>query len=522
MPEFSSPLLPPSRNTAKAGGLVARRYRLIRQIAQGGMAQVWEAEDEILTRPVAIKILLAHLEADHLFVKRFRQEALSAARLSHPNIVSVYDTFSDDFEAIVMELIAGQTLRTYLDEHHRLSAEMAVNIAIQVCEGLNHAHEQGVIHRDIKPGNILIDTTGRALITDFGIAKAESHDDLTEINQVVGTAKYLSPEQAEGHSVDTRSDLYSLGIVLYEMLCGVPPFVADSKTATALARLTQEPAPIRSHRQDIHPALEALIDHCLARRRDDRFQDAASLIEALENVAFELDDPTAHLQSRKLDDLAATSVSPRSYTSTSTISRANERRSSISRSTLTLMGISFVTIALVVVAIATTDAGQSLINRLAEKVGLQVGPLESLRVVKVDSFDPYGSDGEHDEKLQFMIDGNPETAWTTERYIRPDISGLKQGVGFVLSLDQPTRIETLTIESPTVGWRASFYVSQDVSSELEDWGTPVTTQEGLSGKVSIDLRGRYGANVLVWITHLGDGRSGPRYSMQVNEIGLLG
>ena len=218
------------------GRIIGGRYRLDRLIATGGMAQVWEATDETLARKVAVKLLHPHLAADESFVERFRREAVAAARLSHAAIVSIYDTCSDgDVEAIVMELVHGSTLRDYLNEHGPLEPGQAVAILAEVADALDTAHRGGVVHRDIKPANILLSTDGRVLVADFGIAKAGT--DLTATNTTLGTAKYLAPEQVEGGAVDARTDVYALGVVLYEALCGRAPFVADTEAATALARL---------------------------------------------------------------------------------------------------------------------------------------------------------------------------------------------------------------------------------------------------------------------------------------------
>src|SRR5687768_8447877 len=189
------------------------------------MAQVWEADDAILARRVAVKVLHPAMAADTQFVARFRAEAIAAARLSHPAIVSIYDTWTDDgLEAIVMELVRGSTLRSLLDSKGRLGVTDAVAIAGHVADALSAAHEARLIHRDVKPGNVLLSDDGRVLVTDFGIAKAMESADITKESVLLGTAKYLAPEQVEGKRVDVRADIYSLGVVLYEMVCGQPPF----------------------------------------------------------------------------------------------------------------------------------------------------------------------------------------------------------------------------------------------------------------------------------------------------------
>ena len=218
-----------------AGRLLVGRYRLNRPIASGGMAEVWEATDETLARRVAVKLLHPHLGRDDSFVRRFRAEAVAAARLAHPSIVSVYDTFSaDGMEAIVMELVVGTTMRADLDQHGPMRLEAVLAIGTQVADALGAAHASGLVHRDVKPANILLSADGRVLVTDFGIAKAAEGNDLTSAGAMVGTAKYLAPEQVEGGPIDGRADLYALGVVLYEALTGVAPFVEEAAKATVL------------------------------------------------------------------------------------------------------------------------------------------------------------------------------------------------------------------------------------------------------------------------------------------------
>ena len=205
---------------------------------------------------------------------------MAAARLSHPSIVSIYDTCAeDDYEAIVMELVQGATLRELLDERKWLEPGQAVTIIAEVADALETAHQGGVVHRDVKPANILLSPDGRVLVADFGIAKAGG--DLTATNTTLGTAKYLAPEQVEGKPVDARADVYALGVVLYETLCGRPPFVADTEAATALARLHQEPMRPRNVRAGVPKAIEDVVLHAMARDPDQRYPSAAAFRAAL-------------------------------------------------------------------------------------------------------------------------------------------------------------------------------------------------------------------------------------------------
>ena len=207
--------------------MIADRYELVAPLGTGGMAQVWEANDRLLSRRVAVKLLHRHLADDPAFVQRFRREAVAAARLVHPNIVAVYDTVStDECEAIVMELVDGETLRSRLDENGPLSEKNVRRLGIELAGALDCAHRNGIVHRDIKPANILITDDGSVRLADFGIAKAEEDPDLTVAGTLVGTAAYLAPEQVGGGRIDQRSDLYALGVILYQRLTGSLPFEA--------------------------------------------------------------------------------------------------------------------------------------------------------------------------------------------------------------------------------------------------------------------------------------------------------
>nr|MDQ6910819.1 protein kinase [Actinomycetota bacterium] len=267
------------------------RYRIIRPIARGAMAEVWEAQDETLGRAVAVKVLHSHLAEDESFLERFRREAIAAARLAHPNVVATYDTGADGAVAfIVMELVLGRTLRQVLSEEGPMNPRRVVDIGAQVADALNYAHRAGVIHRDVKPANILLCDDGRAKVADFGIAKAaieaiedatgtgaSSTKDLTQSGAIVGTAKYLSPEQVNGEPVDGRSDVYALGVVLYEMVCGRAPYSGDSDVAVALQHLSASPLPPRQVRAGIPRSLEAVILRAMAKRPDDRYATAGQL-----------------------------------------------------------------------------------------------------------------------------------------------------------------------------------------------------------------------------------------------------
>lgn len=264
------------------GRVLGGRYRLDHKLARGGMATVWVAEDPLLSRNVAVKLLHPELAIDEGLRARFRNEAIAAARLTHPGIVATYDTGDDDGVAyIVMELVDGFNLRHILDRNGRLAVGDAVSIGSQVAEALDHAHRHGLVHRDVKPANVLVQPDGRVKVTDFGIAKATGTDDLTRTGTVIGTARYLAPEQVNGEPVDARADVYALGLVLYEMLTGRPPFGGDTDVATAVARLTSTPDPIRSIRPEVPRPVEDVVARSLARDPEYRYASARDLRDAL-------------------------------------------------------------------------------------------------------------------------------------------------------------------------------------------------------------------------------------------------
>ena len=256
------------------------RYEIHQRLARGGMAQVYLARDRSLDRPVAVKELVPEFATDPSFVERFRREAQAAANLSHPNIVGVYDWGTQDGTYfIVMEYVDGPSLSQVIRRDGPLHPRRAAELAGEVAAALGFAHSRGVVHRDVKPGNVLLTATGQSKVTDFGIARALSSpdDDLTQAGSVMGTATYFSPEQAQGLPVDPRSDLYSLGVVLYEMVTGRPPFSGDTPLAIAYKHVQDQPAPPSTIVPEVPRGLEAIIMKLLQKRPDDRYPSAEAL-----------------------------------------------------------------------------------------------------------------------------------------------------------------------------------------------------------------------------------------------------
>lgn len=269
------------------GKVLGNRYEIIEKIGGGGMSLVYKAKCRVLNRYVAIKILRDELTSDPDFVSKFKQESLSAASLAHPNIVNIYDTgIEGDIYYIVMEYVKGETLKKYINRKGRLSEQETINISRQIAEALKHAHTNNIVHRDIKPHNILITEDGIAKVTDFGIARAATSSTINNTSNVIGSVHYFSPEQARGGYVDEKSDIYSLGIVMYEMITGVVPFDADNHISVAMKQIQEKPVPPSKKIKNlkISAGFEEIIMKCLEKHQSFRFQSVEELIKKLDSM----------------------------------------------------------------------------------------------------------------------------------------------------------------------------------------------------------------------------------------------
>jgi serine/threonine-protein kinase len=276
--------------------IIAGRYRLARRLGMGGMSTVRLAFDTNLEREVAVKLLAEHLADDENFVSRFRREALAAARLVHPNIVQVFDFGLDDRTEqhyIVMEYVPGQSCAEILREHKVLAVSETIPVVSQACRGLDHAHRNGVVHRDVKPGNLLRSNDGVVKLADFGIAKATEQSSITQVGSVLGTAAYLAPEQARGEEAGPPADQYALGVVTYQMLAGRLPYEATSLTELAFKQQREMPPPLHELSPDVPPALAHAVARAMALDTAARFPSALAMGEALRNGAQGIEPPAA-------------------------------------------------------------------------------------------------------------------------------------------------------------------------------------------------------------------------------------
>jgi serine/threonine protein kinase len=511
------------------------------------MAEVWLATDLALTRQVAVKLLKPTLAADPVVAERFRREAIAVAQLSHPNIVAVYDAIEDSSGssrrlAVVMQLVNGKSLRQLLDEQRRLSPDLTIHIGSCVAAALDTAHRAGLVHRDVKPGNILITPDGRVLLTDFGIAKGlgATGDDLTSANVMMGTAKYLSPEQVRGKKLDGRADLYSLGLVLYECLAGRVPFLGETDTDTALARLNRDPTDLARLRPTLPYGLAELIHRLLARRPMDRFATGSEVRVALTRVATRVDDPAASsptsptpptppsgparrptgqnpvVAGLQPDAVGGYQPMPRSGRPVGPAHRADRTPTSTTRpsqkpnrSFEQRRGPSLVLVSCLLAAALvlggllwatlhdnTPDSGFSpppTVVPTSSTVAPVVVP--SSKIEKVTTYDPEGDDGqENDDLVALTIDGNPATVWSTLCYGSRTLGG-KGGVGVVADLGTAA-MGTFTVTIASAPYQIQILTAGDgaIPPAIADWGSPLKRAVGADPEavtVSISKATRY-------------------------------
>lgn len=531
------------RSEPQAQTVIAGRYRLEEHRAQGGMAEVWRAVDLQLSRTVAVKLLKPQLASDSTLAERFRREAVAAANLNHFNIVTAYDAieYDEGRQALIMEFIEGKSLRELLDTNTQLGSNLVRHIGVSVCAALEAAHKKGIIHRDIKPGNILMTEEGRVMITDFGIAKVLGEgSDLTSENIMMGTAKYLAPEQVKGDRLDERADLYSLGIVLYECLVGKVPFYGKNDTETALARLQKEPRKITTLRPNVNPQLAAVVHKLLARDPRSRFRSAAEVRDALSNVNSPVSSEPEVVARPTTDRTPPTGkvIRPKGYTPNGTpapsvkepadqdgsprkrpirenpvrerASRSSTERAKLDRykappTVLAIVGVVIVIIAVLVTqSLRSEDSAPQVASETVAGVTTPVytGPVE---ITGVRSFDPEGDDkAENEDAVLNVTDGDPETIWTTSCY-RSSTFGSKSGLGLVVQLNA-VALARMEVDIPGQDWKARVYAAAESATTTSQWGRPIWEGSSESGSTIAATFTSPSQYALIYFTEVG--RSG--------------
>jgi len=460
------------------GEVLADRYELEELVGTGGMSSVFRAHDRLLDRKVALKILHQQYSADDDYVERFKREARSVAALSHPNIVTVIDRGEHgDRQFIVFEYVAGENLKRMIERRGPAPVPNALELAIQIARGLAFAHQQGLVHRDVKPQNVLLNGDGRAKVTDFGIARSlDVQHGMTQTGTVLGTSDYIAPEQAQGQRVDEHSDVYSLGVVLYELLTSEVPFPGENFVAVAMRHINEEPPSVLGKRPDVSPRLDEAIRRAMAKQPEDRFPTMDAFCAELEACLAELQAAGTQL------------VRP-------AVARPRPRH----RARFSLWPL---LLALVVLA-AAAAVGAVLILRNDNGGGAGVGNGSggAVHLRATTAYDPYGGDGEHDADAPKATDGNPSTYWTTESYRTAPGLG-KPGVGLVLDAGKLVQLHHLAFTTSTPGLTAEVLAGVAPGGPFDAVvGASQTVAGGRADYTIANGRHRY---YVIWITRLGD------------------
>jgi len=475
------------------GELIGGRYEIEELVGTGGMSSVYRARDTVLERPVALKVLHEHFSADPEYVERFRREARAIARLNHPNIVTVIDRGEfENRQFIIFEHVAGENLKEVVEREGPLAVPQALALTHQIARGLAFAHEQGVVHRDVKPQNVLLDESGTAKVTDFGIARSlDLGEGLTETGTLLGTSDYIAPEQASGQPVDARSDQYSLGALLYELLTGEVPYRADSFMAVAMRHLRDPVPSVRERRPDVPERVDEIVARAMAKRPEDRFPSTEAMVAAIEAaLAGETGDSAG--------PGAATGVLPRveRRPRSSAAGRPSPRARKRQRRFAPLL------LALLVVGAGAVVLGLILAGRDGGSGG--AGAVGQVKLTAIKDYDPQGDGSEHSESVANATDGDASTYWTTETYR----TFSKPGVGLILDAGKEVSIEHLQIVSDEPGFTAEILAGNSPSSGF----VPFSQEQEIGSRTTLELAGgksyRY---YVVWITD-------PNGRAHVNEV----
>jgi serine/threonine-protein kinase len=492
------------------GTLLSGRYRLDAQVGHGGMSTVYRAFDTVLERQVAIKLMHREMSSDSDQLERFRREARAVAQLNHPHIVGVIDAGEDDNAPyIVFEYVEGETLKDRIRRHGQLPVPEAVAYAIEVARALGAAHERHIVHRDVKPQNVLIDEEGTAKVTDFGIARTTTEEGLTADGRVLGTTDYVSPEQALGHDVGPQSDLYSLGIVLFEMLTGDVPFSGENQVAVAMKHVREELPDVQMRRPEVSSALAAVVDRATAKDLPRRYSDDTELIADLEDV---LSIETARSGQATGE---ATSVL-RTLPGSARRRLPLRTRVGSGRLVAAIALVAVVAAVILVFALRNTHHGTGTAAGLSPPPSLQN---VSLHRDAAHDYDPLGTGGEHPELARFAVDRDPSSTWSTENYDAGNLQ--KAGVGIYVDARPGAIAKALRIQTPTPGFDVEIYAAKTgPPKQLPDPGwTLVGGAKALKSRqqISLDTAGQRFRYYLVWITKLPPNAK----KVQISEIALF-
>ncbi len=503
------------------GTALGGRYRLDEEIGKGGMSTVYRAFDTVLERPVAIKLMHREIASDSDQLERFRREARAVAQLSHAHIVTVIDAGEEpqaDGGAtpyIVFEYVHGETLKALIRRRGPLDITESIAYAIEIARALGAAHEHQIVHRDVKPQNVLLTEEGTAKITDFGIARTLTEEGLTLDGRVLGTTDYVSPEQALGHQVTGQSDIYSLGVVLYEMLTGAIPFTGPTPVAVAMRHVREEIPDVQYLRPEVSAATAAVVEHATAKDLARRYPDIPALLADLEEV-LAIEAARAGQTTGEVTSVLRTLPAPARRRLPWRMRHPVRWLASLAL----LGGLVALTLALV-----AGNAHRGVAPDVDAKPGLTPVPLEQ---TSAHDYNPYGNEPEHPTQVANVVDGDPNTAWSTEHY-REDALGHKPGTGVYVDAAPGLRARAIEVQTPTPGLTVAVYAANTFDSSLPYGALQSLTQRGWvqlaspraigreQSTIRLDTHGRRMRYYLLWITQLPPGGE----TAEISELTLF-
>jgi serine/threonine protein kinase len=485
------------------GELIVDRYELEEVVGTGGMSSVYRAHDRLLERDVALKVLHDQFGEDGEHVERFRHEARVVAALSHPNIVTVIDRGEQNGrQFIVFEYVAGENLKSLIQREAPLSEDEAVELGLQIARALAFAHEHGLCHRDVKPQNVLLADGSEAKVTDFGIARSlDVRDGITQTGTVLGTSDYIAPEQARGSRATVQTDIYSLGVVLYELLTGELPFRGENFVAVAMRHINDPVPSVRALRPDVSPRLDAAIQRAMAKEPRQRF---GSMDEFAAELEACLAQPGANGTGPGDETLV---VAPAPTDRSRRAARPPAARPTIWPLILLLAGLAVLG-GIFAIAFAITGSPTNFKPLVGAGKSATSKPVH---LVGAASYDPQGDNrAEHPERVSLAADGSRETYWETEHYS----GGLnKNGVGVVLDAGKSRKLSQVTVTTDTGGFKAEMEAGSSAGGPF----TPVSSSQVVNGTAVFKLHGSAARYYVVWITDLGSNSS-----VHVNEVTAKG
>jgi eukaryotic-like serine/threonine-protein kinase len=506
------------------GTLLGGRYRLDAQIGRGGMSTVYRAFDTVLERAVAIKLMHREIASDSDQLERFRREARSVARLSHPHIVTVIDAGEEAAEDggstpyIVLEYVEGETLKDLIRREGALDIPQAIAYAIEIARALGAAHERMIVHRDVKPQNVLIGEEGGAKITDFGIARTLTEEGLTVPGRVLGTTDYVSPEQALGQPVTGQSDLYSLGVVLYEMLTGRVPFSGETPVAVAMSHVREQVPDVQLLRGEVSAATASVVDRAVAKDLDRRYPDADSMVADLEEVLA--------IEASRAGQATGEATSVLRTLPGRTRRRLPWRLRHPARWAASIALLAAIIAIAIIAAAQQAHKGTGVPPGVHSGAGVQAVPLSQ---TAAHDYNPFGTGPENHDRVQNVVDSDPNTVWSTAHYYEGTLKKAG-GVGVGVYLDAAPRVaaRAVEIQTSTPGFDMQVYGADDINLSYAYGDTTPLTARGWHGplgsaqsvrdrqRVRLTSGGSY-RYYLIWLTTLPPGQQ----SASISELTLF-